>query len=100
MEAHSKMLACAPLINWLRVAMTCQAANLPSRLATIHPAAPPMQAPAHMATLLGYRFQLVTRDIPALNSSQVTQGAQHIAHGLTALVLGQRLARQEDQNRR
>jgi hypothetical protein len=100
MEAHDEMLACAPFIDWLRVALTRQAANQPSRLATGHPTAPPMQAPAHMATLLGYRFQLVTRDIPALNSSQVTQGAQNIAQGLTALVSEQRLVRQEDQTRR
>jgi hypothetical protein len=100
MEAHGEMLACAPLIDWLRVAMTRQVANQPSRLATGHPAGPPMQAPAHMITLLGYHFQLVTHDIPALNTSQVTQGAQNIAQGLTALVSEQRLARQDDQTQR
>jgi hypothetical protein len=92
MEAHNKMLACAPFMNGLRVALTRQAANQPPCLAPGHPVALPMQAPAHMATLLGYRFQLVTCDIPALNSSQVTQGAQNIAQGLTALVSEQRLA--------
>ena len=99
-EANGESAACAPLINWLRVAITCQAANLPSRLATVPPPAPVMQAPAHMATLLSYRWQLVSRDVPALNTAPVALGAQNIAQGLTALVSEQRLARQEDQNRR
>jgi hypothetical protein len=54
----------------------------------------------HGATLLGYCIQLVSRNIPAMNTLQANQGAQNIAQGLTTLVSEQRFARQEDQTRR
>jgi hypothetical protein len=100
MEAQGKMLACAPFINWLRLAMTSQAANLPSCLVVIaHPAAPGMPAPANMTMVLGYCWQLVSPDIPVLNTVLVAQGAHNIAQGLTMLVSKQKLASQEDLTR-
>ncbi len=69
MEANSEMIDGAPFIAWLRVAMTSQAANQPSRLAIVPPVAPGMQPQAHMATLLGYCWQLVSRDTPSLNTA-------------------------------
>jgi hypothetical protein len=100
MEANGEMLTGAPFIDWLPVALTSQAANQPLRLEIVPPTAPAMQSPAHMATLLSYRWQLVSRDIPALNTAPVALGAQNITQGLTALVSEQRLACQEDQTRR
>jgi hypothetical protein len=99
-ETAGQMAACAPLINWLRIALTRPAANTASRLCNPYPAAPTMQAPTAMAALTSYRWALIQRDLPTLGTSAIHQGAQHIASSLGTLIADQRAARQEDAARR
>jgi hypothetical protein len=99
-EANGEMVACAPLIDWLRLAITCYAVGQPSRLTIGYPNAPPMHSPTYMATLLNYCWQFVHSNITSLNVIPVAQDAQQIMLSLTALVSEQCLMRQDKQTRR
>lgn len=90
--ADGAEVGCARLLEWLRAAMTMQQANTISPVASDKPLVPQIDA-----TLIQHRLDIVTRDLPALTPSVVTQGAQAIAAGLNDLVAEQRQTRQSDE---
>jgi hypothetical protein len=91
---------CAPLLDWLRIALTRRVANQGSTLAQAPPAAQIIATLGGATTFQNYRMSLVERDHPNLRSGPMTQGAQLIAGGLNDLATQSRLAREADEARR
>jgi hypothetical protein len=73
------------LCFWLRAAMSCQVAGADSPLVVPHPI-----APVSTPSLSSHRRQLLFLDLPALGSTSVGQGAQHIAGAVSNLMDQQR----------
>lgn len=93
--------ACQPLIDWLRVALTCSTNGQPSVLARPVPAAPDMvNLPADPQAWDEFRTRVQARDLPNLRGSQVTQGAQLVATGLNSMATETRLHREADEAHR
>jgi len=94
-QQRNHEVACEPLLDWLRVAMTRRGADAAPRTA-IAPLQAPMYAPPEVHQVyLAYRTAVAHRDLPLLSPAGQQQGAHLIATGLTTLVQEQRLARQE-----
>jgi hypothetical protein len=91
-----KQEACAPLIDWLRAALTRQADGLASRVQLAeHPRIPLM-----LPTLVKRRWQLVLSDLPALSPGATLVAGTAIATSLNALVTDNREFRLADELRR
>ncbi len=88
-------VACAPLLVWLRVAITAAGAGQASILRTPHPTAPIVDADLHCS-----RWSIVERDLPALSSTAPTVGAREIAQAIGGLVTEQRTTRLAENDRR
>jgi hypothetical protein len=59
-ETNKEHQDCVPLIEWLHVTLTRQAALLPLQLLTDFPVTPPMLAsPANMSAFINYRWRFV-----------------------------------------
>jgi hypothetical protein len=93
--ANNDVGDCAPLLQWMRLALTRTAVGQASTLAR-----PPPTVPLADATLIEHRWSFVVRDLPVLDPSQVQHGAHYIAASIGALAHEQRVARHEDQLRR
>jgi hypothetical protein len=91
---------CAPLMDWLRVAITRRAANQGSVLAQASPAAQVIATVNDATTFQEYRMGIIERDHPDMRAGPMAQGAQLIAGGLNDLATQSRLAREADENRR
>jgi hypothetical protein len=87
--------ACAPLVDWLRAAITRQGEDLPSRLQQEHPRVPLM-----LPALVQRRWQLVITDLPALSAGVTLAAGNAIASSLNALVSDNREFRIADDARR
>jgi hypothetical protein len=87
--------ACAPLLDWLRVAITQQGENQASRLQQEHPRVPLM-----LPALIQRRWQLIINDLPALSAGATFAAGQMIATSLNALVADNREFRNADEIRR
>jgi hypothetical protein len=90
-----KQVACAPLLDWLRVALTRQAAGTASRLQQEHP-----RVPLLLPELMNRRWQLVLGDLPALSGSATLAAGHAIASSLNTLVADNRENRNADELRR
>jgi hypothetical protein len=90
-----KQEACAPLLDWLRVALTRQAAGTASRLQQAHP-----RVPLLLPELIQRRWQLVLNDLPALSGGATLAAGHAIASSLNALVSDNRENRNADELRR
>jgi len=92
--ADGTAVACAPLMDWLRAActrITINGANSEaSPMAQMHPGAPVADA-----ELLRHRWELVSRDLPALDPAQVQHSAQHIATSIGQLATKTHMTREE-----
>ena len=88
-------VACEPLLDWLRVAMTRRAPDALPRTVTAPLTIPMYTPPAAHHAFVSYRLEIAHRDLPQLSTIVQQQGAQVIANGLSTLVQEQRLARQE-----
>jgi hypothetical protein len=86
---------CAPLLQWLRLALTREAIGGASTLMLVPPSVPLADR-----TLIQHRWSFVTRDLPVLDPTQAQHGAHYIAASIGALAQEQRTARREDQLRR
>lgn len=88
-------VACAQLLDWLRVTMTHRAPGLPAR--TCHePLAPPaFVRPEDQQAFAAYRLDLLHKDFPHLQPGVHHNSAALIAQGITALTNEQRQARQD-----
>jgi hypothetical protein len=87
--------ACAPLLDWLRVAITWQGENQASRLQQEHPRVPLM-----LPALIQRRWQLIINDLPVLSAGATFAAGQMIATSLNALVADNREFRNADEIRR
>jgi hypothetical protein len=87
--------ACAPLLDWFRVALTRQAEGQPSRLQQEHPRVPLM-----LPALVQRRWQLVLADLLALSEGATLAAGHVIASSLNALVSDNREFRNADEARR
>lgn len=93
-------IACEPLLDWLRVALTRRAQDALPRT-VVPPLLVPMYAPPDVhQVFLAYRRDIAHRDLPLLSTSAQAQGAQVIANSLSTLVHEQRLAREEAADQR
>jgi hypothetical protein len=88
-------VACAPLLDWLRVAITRQGENQASRLQQEHPRVPLM-----LPALVQRCWQLVINDLPVLSSGATLAAGHVIATSLNALVSNNREFRNADEIRR
>jgi hypothetical protein len=88
-------IACEPLLDWLRVAITRQGELQASRLQQEHPRVPLM-----LPTLVQRRWQLIITDLPALSSGATMAAGHVIASSLNALVADNREFRTADEARR
>jgi hypothetical protein len=88
-------VACEPLLDWLRVAITRQGENQASRLQQEHPRVPLM-----LPALVQRRWQLIITDLPALSSGATMAAGHVIASSLNALVSDNREFRTADEARR
>lgn len=91
-------VACAPLLDWLRVTLTHRGpgpAQDPAR--TCHkPLSPPaFVRPEDQQAFATYRLEILHRDLPHIQPGVHHNSAVLIAQGLTALTDEQRLARQD-----
>ena len=94
--ANNDVVDCAPLLQWLRLALT-RAAIAPDVSTLI---LPPPTVPLADRGLIQHRWSFVTRDLPVLDPTQVQHGAHYIAASIGALAQEQRTARHEDMLRR
>jgi hypothetical protein len=90
--ANNDVVECAPLLQWLRLALTRTGDGLGSALVR----APPL-VPLADAKLIHHRWSFVIQDLPVLDPVQVQHGAHYIASSIGALAHEQCVARQEDQ---
>lgn len=88
-------VACAAMVDWLRIALTRQGQNAASRLGQAFPPVPLVTPELHH-----HRWNLVVRDLPALSEGVLMVAGNNIAAGLNALVADNRIQRQLDENRR
>jgi hypothetical protein len=93
--SNNDVVNCAPLLQWLRLALTRDGAATASVLVQPIPTVPLADA-----QLIQHRWDLVTRDLPVLDPTQVQHSAQHIAASIGALAHEQRVARLDDARRR
>lgn len=84
---------CEPLLDWLRLALTRPAANVPPRTA-IAPLGPPVLAnPDAFTAFQTYRLDHMHHDLPGITPGAILQLGQATQHGFASLALEQRLAR-------
>jgi hypothetical protein len=93
--ADGNHVACAPLIDWLRAAITRQADGQASRVQIAHPTVPLM-----LPALIKQRWKLVLTDLPALSGGATLAAGTAIASSLNALVTDNREFREADERRR
>jgi hypothetical protein len=87
--------ACAPLLTFLRIACTLNAAgDTASQLAF-----PDLVVPLADTTLVQHRSALIGHKLPGLNSVPILAAGQQVAHSLGELVAEQRAARQDQADR-
>jgi hypothetical protein len=92
---YGNQIACEPLLDWLRVAITRQGEDQASRLQQEHPRVPLM-----LPDLVQRRWQLIITDLPALSSGATMAAGHVIASSLNALVADNREFRMADEARR
>jgi hypothetical protein len=93
-------VACAPLLDWLRVTLTRRAPNQPPRTCVDPLASPTFATPQAQQTFMAYRLGIVHNDFPHLQPGSYHGSAVLISQGINALTAEQRLARQEAEQRR
>lgn len=88
-------VACAQLLDWLRVTLTHRGPGQPAR--TCHePLAPPtFMRPENQQAFATYRLGVLHNDFPHMQPGMHHNSAALIAQGITALTNEQRQARQE-----
>jgi hypothetical protein len=92
---HNDQVACEPLINFLCLACTLNAAgDTPSPLAR-----PALIVPLANAALIQHQTELIAYKLPGLNSTPILAAGQQVAQSLGELVTGQRQARQDMSDR-
>jgi hypothetical protein len=92
---HNDDVACAPLLTYLRMACTRNAAG-----DTASPLAfPDFTVPLADTTLVQHRTALIAHKLPGLNSVPILAAGRQVAHSLGELVAEQRAARQEQADR-
>ena len=93
-------VACEPLMDWLRAALTKRGGANPVPVTCVPPAAPPAFAnPQTQQAFATYRMGIFHADFPHLQPGHQHSSAALIAQGISALTDEQRLARQEAQQR-
>jgi hypothetical protein len=98
---EGQQVACAPLLDWLRVALTKRAGQHGAPITMTNPLVPPVfVTPGHQQHFLAYRRNIVHTDFPHMQPGQLHNSAVLIADGITQLTAEQRLARQEAQQHR
>jgi hypothetical protein len=93
--ADGNQVACAPLIDWVRAAITRQADGQASRVQIEHPSIPLM-----LPALIKQRWKLVLTDLPALSGGATLAAGTAIASSLNTLVTDNRVFREADELRR
>jgi hypothetical protein len=89
--SHNDQAACAPLLDFLRLACTRNAAG-----DTASPLArPELTVPLADALLVQHRTELIAHKLPGLNRTPVLAAGQQVAQSLGELVAEQRAARQD-----
>jgi hypothetical protein len=92
---HNDEAACAPLLTFLRMACTLNAAG-----DTASPLAfRDLVVPLADTTLVQQRSALIAHKLPGLNSAPILAAGQQVAHSLGELVAEQRAARQDQADR-
>jgi hypothetical protein len=92
---------CAPLVDWLRLALTVRNNNDPaSVLAIPHPVMPQPTTLTDMSLLTRHRDEVTNRGLSNLRSTPLTQGAHHITRALGDLVNIQQRAINDKAQRR
>jgi len=95
---ENQEIACAPLLEWLRVALTQR-----GTVANVLPPAtclPPFVGPAFLNPndlqgFMSYRLSILHADFPTLQPGNMHNSAVLIAQGIAAMTQEQRLARQD-----
>jgi hypothetical protein len=91
----NQTIACEPLLDWLRVALTKRGGANPLPVTCTSPLAPPLfVSPQDQQLFAAYRLSVVHADFPHLGSGQAQTNAAAVAHGLAALTNEHRLSRQ------
>lgn len=93
-------VACAELLDWLRVTTTKRAPGQPPRTVQAPLAAPVFANPGDQQAFAAYRLELMHRDLPSTQPGVHHNSAALIAQGITALTNEQRQARQEAEQHR
>lgn len=90
-------VACASLLDWLRVTLTHRGPGPQDPARTCHKplASPTFIRPEDQQAFASYRLEILHKDLPHLQPGVHHNSAVLIAQGLTALTSEQRLARQE-----
>jgi hypothetical protein len=100
-QQEHQEIACAPLLDWLRLTLTARAGAQPSPITCTTPfTMPAFYNPQDQQEFLAYRISVLHQDFPQLRPGQLHNSAVLIAQGLSALTSEQRLARQEAQDQR
>ena len=92
---HNDQVVCEPLINFLRLACTRNAAqDTASILARL-----PLDVPLADAALVNHRQELIAHKLPGLNRTPTLAAGLQVAQGLGELVAEQRATRQDNADR-
>jgi hypothetical protein len=99
-QQSGQQVACEPLLDWLRVAVTHRGGANPLPVTCVAPATPPAFAnPGVQQLFNSYRLGTFHTDFPHFQPGHQHNSAALIAQGLSAITDEQRLARQEAQQR-
>lgn len=99
-QRDANEVACAELLDWLRVAMTKRAPGQPPRTCQPPLASPVFASPEDQQAFAAYRLDIMHRDLPSTQPGVHTNSAALIAQGITALTNEQRQTRQEAEQQR
>ena len=94
-------IACAPLLDWLRLTLTTRAGAQTAPVTCVNPlTGPAFYNPQDQQEFAAYRISVMHQDFPQLRPGQLHNSAVLIAQGISDMTSEQRLARQEAQQQR
>ena len=100
-QQEHQEVACAPLLEWLRLTLTTRTGAQASPITCTTPfVGPAFYNPQDQQEFLAYRISVLHQDFPHLRPGQLHNSAVLIAQGISDLTSEQRLARHEAHQQR